>query len=210
MQYLDIQSDYDKLISQKAALIQEKKKKRKLIRQLNKKIEKHIGAQVTLNEFSKISQEKFKDKIESLVTMVIQTVFDRPFTFHLEFQKKRNNIECVPVVKEGKDEFSPKDDMGGSILDLISFAFRIVLWSLESPRSRNVFILDEPFIWTGSLIKRVGDALKILSQKLNIQIILVSHENDLIEICDKAWRISHNGEMSEVELIKGKKIRRRK
>ena len=140
MQYLDIQDGYDKLISRKATLIQEKQRKRKDIRKLNKKIEMHIAAQITLNEFSKISQEKFKEKIESLVTMFIQAVFDRPFTFHLEFQKKRNNIECVPIIKEGEDEFSPKDDMGGSILDLISFAFRIVLWSLESPRSINVFI----------------------------------------------------------------------
>ena len=209
MHYLEIQSEYDKLISRKANLISDKNKKRKEIRKLNKKIEKHIGAQITLNEFSKVSQEKFKEKIESLVTMFIQTVFDRPFTFHLEFQKKRNKMECEPVIREGGDDFSPKDDMGGSILELIGIAFRIVLWSLESPNSRNVFILDESFVWTGALVKKVGTALKALSQGLNIQIILASHQDALIEICDRAWKISHDGKMSNVELIKGKIIRRR-
>jgi DNA repair exonuclease SbcCD ATPase subunit len=209
MDYADIQKEYDSLIGRKAALIQEKKDKRKMLKRLDRKIEKHIGAQVVLNEFSKISQEQFKEKIESLVTMVIQSVFDRPFTFHLEFEKKRSKVECVPIIKENGNEFSPKHDMGGGILDLIGFAFRVVLWSIESPRSRNIFILDESFIWTGSLITRVGHALKILSQKLKIQIILVSHENDLIEICDRAWRISHDGTMSQVKLIKGKIIKRR-
>lgn len=209
MQYHEIVQEYDKLVARKTALIADKATKRKQIRKLKKDIEKHLEAQAILNKFSQLAQEQFKEQIESLVTMFIQSVYDRPFTFHLEFQKKRNKIECVPVVKEGINEYSPKNDMGSGILDLISFAFRIVLWSLESPRSRNIFILDEPFIWTGSLITRVGKALKTLSKKLNIQIILISHEDDLIEICDRAWRITHNGKYSKSTLVKGTIIRRR-
>lgn len=209
MHYFDLQQKYTSLISQQANLIKDKSKKKKQIRKLDRDIKNYMGAQIVLNEVSKKAQEQFKEKIESLVTMVIQSVYDRPFTFHLEFQKKRNSIECVPIVKENGDELSPKDDMGGGILDLISFAFRIVLWSIESPRSRNIFILDEPFIWTGSLISRVGHALKILSEKLNIQIILISHEDSLIEICDRAWRISHDGTFSKATIVKGRTIRRR-
>ena len=50
-------------------------------------------------------------------------------------ERKRNKLECRPVVMEGDYEYTAKDEMGGGIIDIISFAFRVVLWSLESPLS---------------------------------------------------------------------------
>ena len=170
------------------------------------KYEDLIKARWVLTEVQQQTQQRFKDVVESLVTMAIKSVFDRPFKFELEFERKRNQMECHPIVKEivGDQERiydNPEDDMGGGILDIISFAFHIVLWSLEKPRSRNVFIMDEPMKNLGKLIVLGGKVLKEISKKLHIQIILVTHDEELLEIADKAFVVTHNGNKSFVTPI---------
>ncbi len=147
-------------------------------------------------EASRITQEVFKTKVESLVSTAIQSVFDRPFVFKLEMERKRNRLECRPVVMEGENAYSPKDEMGGGIIDIISFAFRVVLWSLEKPRTRNVFVLDEPFKFTGDLADRAGTMVKELSRGLGLQIIMITHDDRLKGIADKTFDVTHNGKKS--------------
>ena len=153
-----------------------------------------IKARWVLAEVTKLTQERFKQRVESLITMVIRSVFNRDFEFELIMERKRNKFECRPVIKEKGNEFDLRFDRGGGLIDIISFAFRIVLWSLEKPRTRNTFILDEPFRFLGkSMLKRVGVVLKELAEKLNFQIIMVTHEKELENIADKVFYVSYNG-----------------
>lgn len=187
-----------------------KLKKRKL-RRHNRDIKAHEKARYILTEIGKKAQEQTKSKIEALVTLAIRTVFDRPLTFKLIFEEKRNHVEARPIILEGENEYVPKDDMGGGIIDIISFALRLVLWQLSNPRSDNVFILDEPFKFTGALIEKAGEMLQFLSKELGFQVIMVSHDDELIDICDRVYRIHHDGTESVIKLIKGgRKIKRRK
>ena len=165
----------------------------------------HNKARWVLTEVAKATQERFKERVESLTTMAIQSVFDRPFKFILEFERKRNKLECRPIVMEGDNEHVPKDDMGGGIIDVISFALRVVLWSLQQPKSRNTLILDEPmkYVGKGDLLDRAGVMLREISHKLGIQLILVTHEPLLAEIADVAYSVEHKNGKSVVSLIKG-------
>ena len=107
-------------------------------------------------------------------------------------------MECEPVIFENGNEFVPKDDMGGGILDIISFALRIVLWGLETPKSRNLIILDEPFKQCGKLITKACQMVKEISKMLGVQIIMVTHSDELIDIADKSWHVQYTNGMSIV------------
>lgn len=162
-----------------------------------------VKAKWVVSEVAKLTQEKFKERVESLVTMAIQSVFERPYGFELIFEQKRNKMECRPVIYEivnGRKVYydDPEEDVGGSLIDIISFALRIVLWSLEKPSSRNVIILDEPMKNMGRLIGLGGRVLREVSQKLAFQLIIMTHEQELGEIADKIFSVSHNGVFSEV------------
>jgi DNA repair exonuclease SbcCD ATPase subunit len=169
-----------------------------------------VKARWTLVEVSNQTQKRFKEKVETLVTMAIRSVFDRPFQFLLEFERKRNKMECRPEIKElvdGKSRtFDPSEDMGGGIVDIISFALRVVLWSLENPRSRSVIVLDEPMKNLGKLVSLAGQVLKEISHRLNFQLIIITHEDSLIEIADRAYYVKHDGNKSVVTLAKGDQI----
>ena len=166
----------------------------------------HINARAILNQIAGTIQQQFKNKIETLITYAIQAVYNRPFTFELLFQTKRNIPTITPVIKERGETLCPKDDdLGGGLLDTIAFPFRFILQYLEEPRSRNVFFLDEPFKFLGSLTPKAGSMLKYLSKKFSLQIILVTHDKELMKICDKVYTVEHDGTESKIK----RKIKRR-
>lgn len=163
-------------------------------------------ARWVVTEVGRQTQTKVKAYIEELVTMVIQSVYDDPnMKFILDFELSRNRSEAFLYIKEGDSEpYVPKDEMGGGVIDIVSLALRVVLWSLQKPRSRNVFILDEPFKWlgTGGRLIRGGEILREISHRLGFQLIIVTHEPELIEIADRAWGVTREGKISKVERVK--------
>ena len=80
----------------------------------------YFEAREVVNSVIKLTQDNFKGKVEPLVTMAIRSVFEKPYEFELRFEKKRNQLECRPIViKDGVEE-TPKADLGGSVVDIIS------------------------------------------------------------------------------------------
>ena len=182
--------------------------KKRQTESLKKQIEIQQKARWILTEVAQNTQSRFKNKVESLVTMAIRNVFDRPLQFCLEIERKRNKMECRLIVKEivnGQERIYDdlEGDVAGGLIDVVSFACRIVLWSLQNPRSRNVLVFDEPMKNMGKLISLGGQILKEISHKLGFQIIIVTHDEELMEVADRSYQVTHDGNKSIVKLVKG-------
>lgn len=206
----EIIARFNKAYARKAAVTADLQANQRKLRYLTLDVKALEQGRFILTEASKIAQKRMKEEIETLITLAIRSVFDRPLTFKLTFEEKRNHVEARPTILEGDNEYVPKDDLGGGVIDIISFSFRIVLWHLENPRTRNIFILDEPFKFTGVLIEKAGEMLQYLAKELDFQVLMISHDDDLINICDRVYRTTHNGKETIVTLVKGKRrIKRR-
>jgi len=195
---------YQNLQGRKDEILVNLESKRSELEETEKSLAEHIKSRWVLTEVAKLTQERFKVRVESLVTLAIRSVFDRFFEFKLRFERERNRFVCQPLIKEGGEEYIPKKDMGGSIIDIISFALRIVLWSLETPRSRGLFVVDEPMRWVGEgeeLLKG-GKFISEISHKLGFQILLITHSPALTEIADKAFKVVRRNKRSQVTVIK--------
>jgi len=180
---------------------------------LKSKYENLIKARWVISEVARLTQERFKERVEKLVTTAIRSVFSKDYRFVLEFERKRNTMECSPKIMHGSNELIPKEDSGGSLIDIISFAFRVVLWSLEKPRSRAFFILDEPGKHTskkGDLLLRFGQVVREISHRLGFQVLMSTHAEELIEIGDRVWEVENNGTESIVKMIVGEEKPKKK
>lgn len=190
-------------------LTEEFEKRDELIGERNREVDSMQKARWTLTEVQRMTQERFKERVETLVTMAMRSIFtERNFGFELVFEEKRNQMECRPVVYEiikgvRQDLDDPEFDFGGGLVDVVSFALRIALWSLETPRSRPVIILDEPMKNMGAMISLGGQMLREVAHKLGFQLIIVTHDDELIEIADRAYHIEHDGTESHAVLTKG-------
>lgn len=211
----DIQDDYRQLATESKILSANLRSLRISEKVAERKHNDYVKAQKFYLFLSKEVQKEAKEHIENIVTMAIQTVYEQPYVFKLLYEEKRGAVYCTPLIVDGVDEYQPKDSMGGGMLDIIGFALRITLWSMQNPRSDNVFLLDEPFRFTGQLSAKAGLMLKTLSEKLKFQVLLVTHDDSLIDVCDKVWVITKDN-YSKLSLIKGiiektkRKIKRRK
>jgi len=207
---LQIEKDYERLIGRRDRIFEDMKKVSLQIHQAKKKSVHLFWAKKFLLLTVERRQKRISNAVENLITETLRKIFpDRNFTFKLIFEQKRGKIECRPVIMDGRKEHNPEDDLGGSILDIISMAFRIILWKMDRPKKRNVIILDEPFKWLGKGEKRemAGRMLYELSHTLNVQIILITHEPELMRFADKSFQVVHNGIESQV--FSERKIKRR-
>jgi DNA repair exonuclease SbcCD ATPase subunit len=193
---------YQERKHRKTLLMEQLVEKQEEMQSLQKNYNDLIEARRIISEAARITQLQFKGFVETLVTMAIQTVFpEKQYKFVMEFDLKANRSEINLLVQQGeKDPYNPEDEQGGGLLDIISFALRVVMWSLENPRSRRIFVMDEPFRYCGRLTPLAGNMMKEISSKLGLQIIMVTHEDSLSEIADKCWFVRReNGGPSIIE-----------
>ena len=134
--------------------------------------------------------------ISDIVSLAIESVFNDPYEFKIEFVEKRGKTECeIWFIKNG-EKLDPKTASGGGAVDVASFALRLALWNLKKPKSRNTLILDEPFKHLKGFEENVKviQTIKLLSEKLGLQIIMVHDERVPIEEikkgADKIFEVS--------------------
>jgi len=64
---------------------------------------------------------------------------------------------------------------------------------MQVPRSRPVLMLDEPFRYLSTgLLPRAGEMLKQISSELDLQIIMVTHAEELIDEADAVFSVDMN------------------
>jgi len=167
------------------------KKTEKEVKHLEKEISYSEKAQVIIQTVAKQTQEELQYHISELVTLALSAVFDDPYELILEFVIRRGKTEAdIYFIKDG-ERIDPLSATGGGVVDIASFALRVALWSLSQPKTRNIMILDEPFRFLSrDLQPKASLMLKELSEKLNLQFIMVSHSPDLIEGADKVFETS--------------------
>lgn len=176
--------------------LEEREKEFNSLKEYNNDLQK---ARIIIAEAGKFTQSYLKDYIENMITTALQAVFEENYQFIIDFDIKRNKPEAKISLKIHGEEVDPKDSVGGGILDIASFALRVVLWSIENPKSNNVLILDESFKFLHGKIENAMKMLKDLSKKLDLQFIIVSQIEELSENADKVFLVTHNGVFSEVK-----------
>lgn len=207
-----LKSKIDRLKGRRQAIREQVKVVKQDIRECQTDLENHSAARAIVSEATILAQTQFKNEVENLVTSAIRGVFNRKLSFIMDIKKKRNKTECTPLIQEGEHIYSPKDEMGGGIVDLISITLKFIMHSLSVNPTRPFFLFDEPlkFIGDGELLNKANILLKSLVKKLGIQLLIITHETQLAEICDKAYRVTYVNGKSVVQNLTPTRLRRRR
>jgi DNA repair exonuclease SbcCD ATPase subunit len=139
---------------------------------------------------AKETQEQVKFQLEDIVNLALKAVYGDIYRFEIEFNLKRGNSEALLVLWKGGRRFEdPMGSTGGGVCDILSFALRIAL--LVISKNRKVLIMDEPLKNISKDVK--GDAIEIIKRictDLNVQIICITHDNELVECADRVFEVS--------------------
>lgn len=145
--------------------------------ELRKKIRTYEQAREIIKVVGLNTQKQLSYNISEITTMALTAVLENPYDLELDFVERRNKTECDIYFSRGGDRIKPFEGGGGPI-DVAAFALRVASWSMDSPRSRNTLILDEPFkhLKGEEANKRMLEMVSEVSKKLGLQIIMVSDE----------------------------------
>lgn len=151
---------------------------------------------------AKETQSKIKFHITEIVSTALSSVFDEPYEFCLDFVLQRNNTEAKIYFKKDGTEIDPMTEAGGGVVDIAAFALRIAAFTMIRPSTTKTIILDEPFRFLSSdLQHKAGEMLKMLSEKLGVQFIIVTHNETIIDCADRIFEVVKHNNYSEVNTI---------
>lgn len=173
-------------------------KKNSLLKQQMEDIEE---ARSIIQLVSKKTQEELEFHISEIVNLALSSIWSDPYKFEMKFVLRRNKTELDFNLLKNGERIKPFDGTGGGVIDIVSFALRIALWSIKRPRTRSTIILDEPFRFLGEMQYKAGDMLKVVSKKLGLQIIMVSHNRDLIDRAGRAFEVTQKNGISKVKCL---------
>lgn len=147
-----------------------------------------LKAREIITIVAKETQQQLEMRITNIVSMALAAVFPDPYQFKLVFNERRNQTEADLLLVRDGEELSPVEGAGGGVLDVTSFALRIAVLLMSN--YRRVIILDEPFRHlSADLQPKASEMMKMLSDKLGIQFIMVSHEDGIIDCADNIINI---------------------
>lgn len=145
------------------------------------------------------TQESVRRFVEDVVTLGLSTVYGEAYAFQLLYDIQRSRAAATPSIRKGELVCSPRDEVGGGVVDVAGFGLRMALWALRSPRPAPVFLLDEP----GKNISNdkqplFGRMLREVQELLGVQVLMVSHNEAQIETADVAYCVTQDAGVSTV------------
>lgn len=165
-------------------------------------------AQAFLQKVAQDTQEQLRFHIKDIVQLCLETVWPGEIDFDIKFEIKNGRTVAKLVFLIDGEEVEPMEADGGGLTHLAAFALRIAAWTLGA--TRNTIVLDEPLSALQPLELQVQGfkIIKELSEKLNLQFIIVKNSvnsGDLEEIADKVFEVKRKriGDwyQSEVKVI---------
>jgi DNA repair exonuclease SbcCD ATPase subunit len=142
-------------------------------------------------------QQNLEHHIASVVTLALSVTIPSPIEFVVRFEQRRGRTECDLLFNEQGENYRPLDGSGFGAVDVASSALRFVFWSLN--KNRPTMILDEPFRNVSpDLHDKLSEMLQMISKDLHIQIIMVSHSEDVNVKADRTFVVSKEGRYSKV------------
>ena len=201
----DIQSirrSVEQLKGRKAQTEQSMEETQRAIKDTTQVLHHHEQAREIIRIVGQKTQAQLSFHISDITSLALEAVFHEPYKLVTEFVQRRNKTECDLFFERDGEKVNPIDASGGGAVDVASFALRVASWSMQRPKSRAVLILDEPFRFlSADLLPRASQMLKQVSLKLGLQIIMVTHSEELQEEAERVFQVKIRKGVSCVEQL---------
>lgn len=173
----------DRLQSEYAHARRTVKQERVALTQAKEDVAHAEEAQQVVQGIAEAVQQRAHEQIAAVVSRCLEAVFgEEAYQFRIDFKQARGKTEAhLLFVRDGVVLDDPVGAVGGGVIDVSSFALRLASLILALPRKRRLLITDEPFkMLSRKYIPAVRELLLVLSKELDLQIIMTTHNKELM------------------------------
>lgn len=168
------------LVTQRDALTLAREQEALFLERQKKRLANSRQAQEVLQLLAQAVQQKAHERISHVVSSCLSAVFEDPYEFHIEFERKRGRTEASLRFRRRGLEVDPLTASGGGVVDVAAFALRIACLVMHRPRLSRILVLDEPMKYVSAEYRpAVREMLEQISSEMKVQIIMVTHAEDL-------------------------------
>lgn len=173
---------------------EELKKHVKQINQIKNDIKFLEQSVIYLNNLVNSQRQFTYDSICETINYGLKEVFGPKTEFSIEADTYGNNPSCKFLIKTEKyPEWCVLDrnneEHGNGLVTLVSFFLRIIIHKLHGNCPDYIW-LDEPFAeLSPSYTEALGNLIKTLHEIFNLQFIIITYNNKLMEFADNIIEI---------------------
>ena len=143
-------------------------------------------------------QKQLSVKIDTIVNLALATCFGDEYTFKLNYVPARGKTEVEFLLLQNGKEIDPMNQNGGGLIDILCFALRVAVFNIS--HTEDVMVFDEPFRFVSKgLREKVAEVVHTFSERLNIQIVEVTHVEELMDNSDRRFVIKKINGVSNAE-----------
>ncbi|MDY0314748.1 MAG: hypothetical protein RBR32_06695 [Bacteroidales bacterium] len=148
---------------------------------LKKKLSAYEKTKATILLFAARAKEETKKYIENTITLALEIVFGKEYKAVLEVKDQ----EVKFLVDKGGILLEPREEQtSGGLVDIYNLALQITSHKLE-PNTEPVFFLDQPCDNLDHKRKPLAAKfIKTITKDLNLQMNIITHEEEFIKIGD--------------------------
>jgi DNA repair exonuclease SbcCD ATPase subunit len=162
-----------------------------------------------LKKYSKAKEDLLKTKVDEIITKGLNVMLsDENLRSKLRFDIKRGQAVVEPKLitqfNEKEIETNPASGDSGGLANVVGFLYQLLMLSLYKPKVRQVLFADEPFKnLSEEYLEAAGEFMRVLAERLGIQIILITHKTQFKSVADVHYRFSKENQITQIEKIKG-------
>jgi len=201
MDLSDLRKKTDQIDGFYQALKKQKKELNTTIKNLKKDIDTLIKVSAVFKHLLDVMVKTELDKMSSLITYGLNTIFDdQDLTFSPVITKKNNKIfiELNTLIDGVEVDY---ESFGGSVATIESFLLRILC--IIKKKHARLMLLDETFAAVGDLyIPNTSRLISELSKRLGLDILLLTHQKDFRQGADHVYKVKKGNKGLEMERIK--------
>lgn len=135
-------------------------------------------------------RENFRKTLEAVVSQGLSSVMGRETQILLTSSTFRDVTSLDMMIKQGSLVTPIKGARGGSLIQVLSVLFEVLMTISVQPPLALTLILDEPFGMVSPHYRpAVSKLITELNEKLGIQFIIVTQEADYLDCAQLAYEV---------------------
>jgi len=142
--------------------------------------------------------------MEQLLSSGVQDVFDPAWSVKLELTKRGGRPAIALYLDQGDGMVvEVPDGVGGGVQQVLGVLMRFAVLYLLRGQRRTIMFLDEPFAHLSAAhIEAMIDVLKGLVATYNFEVLIVTHQQRLIDVADIVYSFSNVDNKTLVERLR--------
>ena len=135
-------------------------------------------------------RKALKARLEKLLSYGLRVVFEESLELEVEYKKWGASDRVYLNVRDANVMTELTHYRGGGLVEIVSILIRLLILAMYKPNQRRFFMADEPFGGVSEdHLAALSKLLRELAEKLDMQMVVVTHSPGLYEFADKVYEV---------------------